>query len=102
VDTGLSACILRGKDVNVLETFASDCLPSSGHWANGASGAGGGGCAAENCPVHFTKGRTLHLDGLSAAIRDRGVFVELRPLTAAGLGPVRQQLRRPSSGGNEL
>lgn len=32
---------------------------------------------AENCPVHFTKGKTVHFDWLSAASHAGGTFVKL-------------------------
>lgn len=60
---GLSACVLCGKDVNALENFAPDSLPCSWCWAEEANGGRGGELCcreAENCPVHFTEGKTVH------------------------------------------
>lgn len=77
VDMGLSASVLYGKDVNALENFAPDRLPCSRHWAEEASGGGGGSCVAENCPVHFTKGKAVHWARLCAAIQAGAISVKL-------------------------
>lgn len=76
----LSACVLCGKDVNALENFAPDRLPCSWCWAEEANGGRGGELCcreAENCPVHFTEGKTVHFDWLSAAIHAGAIFVKL-------------------------
>lgn len=62
-------CLYYGKDVNALENFAPDRLPCSWCWAEGASGGGGGSCVAENCPVHFTKGKAVPWARLCAAMQ---------------------------------
>lgn len=72
-----TVCVLYGKHVNALENFAPDRLPCSWCWAEEAGGGRGGSCVAENCPVHFTKGKTVHFDWLSAAIHAGGVSVSL-------------------------
>lgn len=63
--------------MNALENFAPDRLPYSWCWAGEAKGGRGGSCVAENCPVHFIKGKTVYFDWLSAVIRAGGDSVKL-------------------------
>lgn len=109
-------CLYYGKDVNALENFAPDRLPCSWCWAEGASCGRGGSCVAENCPVHFTKGKAVPWARLCAAMQARAIAVRpgapwamrghLRSLHPRSFGDRDGscRLHRPShlTGGNEL